>query len=58
MRKLLSENKYYNNDSSFISSNYPEWVLLIRKKDKCTILVKDTEYKDLNQIISEVGWEY
>lgn len=57
MKLSLSEKGFYNINSTFVHSNYPEWVLLVKKNNDCSYLVKNTHYRDLNKIIETIEKE-
>lgn len=52
IRKKLDEMKLYSEKALQITSNYPEWVLIIDNQDKSRELIKDAWYKPLDELIT------
>ena len=51
---ILKEKAFYYSEYVNFLSNYPEWILMKKKSDKCFKLVKNANYRDLIEIIENV----
>ncbi len=53
MVKSLNEKGFYNIDSVYSNSNYPEWVFIKNNETGKQVIVKDMWYKPLDVIIEK-----
>ena len=57
IKSFLQKNNFYNTDSIYFNSNFPEWVVLNNKKTGKYIIIKDMWYHPLDSIVKRYKYE-